>query len=141
MTFTRIQELCRSLRVNDTQSISSAAAGMIGLAAFEEKINDQHWRKLHTVQYTNEIMQNEISIHLDLGPEEVGRSLHVWPGLPRNVPQHDVTANVQLIPQGAVEVPNMTQILSKGIQTGRRLTQRVLFFRQEKGRGNLRNFF
>ena len=110
---------------------------MIGLATFEEEINDQHWRKLHTVQYTNEIMQNEISIHLDLGPEEVGRSLHVWPGLPRNVPQHDVMANVQLIPQGAVEVPDMAQIISKGIQTGRHVNQMVNPFRRESSPRNL----
>ena len=52
-----IQETYTSLRVTDTQSISSMAAGMIGLAAFEEEINDQHLRKLRVVQYTNEIMQ------------------------------------------------------------------------------------
>ena len=90
--------------------------------------------------YNRDNADSEISIHLDLilrcqkklsetTPGEVGRSLHIEPGLPRNGPQHDVTANVQLIPQGAVEVPNMTQIISNGVQTGCRLDQRVLFFR------------
>ena len=102
--------------------------------------------------YKRDNAESEISIHLDLilrcqkklsktTPEEVGRSLHVEPGLPRNGPQHDVPADVQLIPQGAVEVPNMMQIISKGVQTGCRLEQRVLFFRQGQGGGNLRDLF
>ena len=56
---------------------------------------------------------NEISMHLGLGPEEVGRSLHVEPGLSKNGPRHDTAANIQLVPQAAVEIPNVTQIISK----------------------------
>ena len=91
--------------------------------------------------YKRDNAESEISIHLDLGLEEVGQSLHVEPGLPRDGPQHDTATNIQLVPQGVVGIHNMTRIISKGVQTGRRLNQRVLFFRQSKGRGNLRDLF
>ena len=86
-------------------------------------------RKLHTVQYTSKVIQKDQ--HIDLGPEEVGQSLHVEPGLPRNGPQHDIAANVQLISQSAVKESNMTQIILKSVPTGRHLEQRAFSSAEE----------